>query len=149
MSTSSLGKNFLNWYCRKVDFFVMEFRKNVNCSYVFNKILSYLSAESTNIFAMLSYFHLFDGFSQWSTITGTVFTDDSNLLGSLGLKNVKKKNYLTFRTNSLNVNKQFLQDYIYKKYIIYVSKSHQIICKIKPWPWVGLWKSDGLDILRF
>ena len=48
---------------------------------------SYLSAECAEVFGVLGDFHLFDGFTEGSTITGSIFTDYSNLLGALGLKN--------------------------------------------------------------
>lgn len=46
---------------------------------------AYLAAERAGIFAVLRDFHLLDHLTQRGTITGTIFTNDSNLLGALGL----------------------------------------------------------------
>ena len=43
---------------------------------------------------MLSNFHLFDLFSQTCTITGTIFTSDSDFLGSFGLFILNQQNSL-------------------------------------------------------
>jgi len=47
---------------------------------------TYLSAKCARVFWMLSYLHLFNHLSQRRTITGPIFTGDSNLLGSLRLE---------------------------------------------------------------
>merc|ERR1712045_112087 len=52
-------------------------------SYSFS-LHSILSAERAQIFGVLCDFHLFDGFTEGCTITGAIFTDDSDLLCSLG-----------------------------------------------------------------
>ena len=46
---------------------------------------SILTTESTGVLGMLSDFHLLYGLSERGTITGTVFTGDSDLLSALGL----------------------------------------------------------------
>ena len=51
---------------------------------------SYLSTKCARVFGMLGYLHLFNHLSQRRTITGPIFTGDSNLLGSLRLENKKK-----------------------------------------------------------
>lgn len=51
---------------------------------------TYLSAKCARVFGMLSYLHLFNHLSQRRTITGPIFTGDSNLLGSLRLEKKKK-----------------------------------------------------------
>ena len=43
-----------------------------------------LSAELTEVLAVLTDFHLLNLLTQTSTITGTIFPDNTNLLGSLG-----------------------------------------------------------------
>lgn len=53
---------------------------------------------------MLGDFHLLDHLTQGGTITGTIFTNDSNLLGALGLS-IKKK-----RVNNA-VSVHFRMDY--------------------------------------
>lgn len=52
---------------------------------------TYLSAKCARVFGMLSYLHLFNHLSQRRTITGPIFTGDSNLLSSLRLGGGKKK----------------------------------------------------------
>lgn len=52
----------------------------------------YLSAKCARVFGMLSYLHLFNHLSQRRTITGPIFTGDSNLLGSLRLGEKKNIN---------------------------------------------------------
>ena len=47
---------------------------------------SYLSAEMTVVLRMLCDFHLLDGFTEGSTITGSIFASDSDLLGAFGLQ---------------------------------------------------------------
>ena len=43
-----------------------------------------LAAEGASVLAVLGDFHLLDHLTQGGTITGTIFTNDSNLLGALG-----------------------------------------------------------------
>lgn len=45
-----------------------------------------LAAECAGVFAVLGNFDLLDHFTQWRTISCAVFTNNSNLLGTLGLK---------------------------------------------------------------
>jgi hypothetical protein len=47
---------------------------------------TYLSTKCAGVFGMLGYFHLFNHLPQRRTITGPIFTGDSNLLGSLRLE---------------------------------------------------------------
>ena len=47
--------------------------------------MSYLAAESAEIFGVLRDFHLLHGFTKRGAITCAVFTDNSDLLGALGL----------------------------------------------------------------
>ena len=49
-------------------------------------MVAYLAAKSANVLGVLSDLHLLDGLTKGSTITGSVFTDNSDLLGALGLK---------------------------------------------------------------
>lgn len=49
-------------------------------------VSTYLAAETARILAVLGDFHLFDHFTQRSTITGSIFTGDSDLLGAFCLK---------------------------------------------------------------
>lgn len=46
----------------------------------------YLAAERAGVLGVLGDFHLLHHLTQRSTISGTVFTDDSNFPGTLGLK---------------------------------------------------------------
>jgi len=46
---------------------------------------THLSAEGASVLAVLGDFHLLDHLTEGGTITGTIFTNDSNLLGALGL----------------------------------------------------------------
>jgi len=57
---------------------------------------THLAAEGASVLAVLGDFHLLDHLTQGGTITGTIFTNDSNLLGALGLS-IKKKRGLTMR----------------------------------------------------
>jgi hypothetical protein len=49
-----------------------------------------LSAECAGIFAVLGDFNLLHHLTEGSTITGSILSGDSNLLGTLGLKVIKK-----------------------------------------------------------
>lgn len=51
----------------------------------------YLSTEGAGVFGVLGDFHLLDHLTEGSTITGSIFTGDSDLLRAFGLKygNVK------------------------------------------------------------
>ena len=60
----------------------------------FTRICSYLSAERAIVLGVLCDFHLLDGFTEGSTVTGSIFTDDSDLLGAFGLE--KKTNRVRF-----------------------------------------------------
>lgn len=50
------------------------------------EVLTDLSTEAAGIFTVLGDFHLFHHFTKGSTVTGTIFTGDSNLLRTFGLK---------------------------------------------------------------
>jgi len=47
----------------------------------------HLSTERTGVFAVLRDFHLLDHLPERGTITGAIFTGDSNLLSTLSLPN--------------------------------------------------------------
>ena len=49
------------------------------------EIMSYFATESAEIFGVLRDFHLLHGFTERGAITCAVFTDNSDLLGALGL----------------------------------------------------------------
>ena len=55
--------------------------------------ISYLAAECAKILWVLSDFHLFDGFTEGSTITGSIFTNNSDLLGAFSLENLTRENF--------------------------------------------------------
>lgn len=55
--------------------------------------VSYLAAECADVLGVLGDFHLFDGFTEGSTITGSIFTDDSDLLGAFSLENMTRENF--------------------------------------------------------
>ena len=57
--------------------------------------MSYLAAECAEILWVLSDFHLFDGFTEGSTITGSIFTNNSDLLGAFSLENLTRENFKT------------------------------------------------------
>ena len=46
-----------------------------------------LSAEGASVLAVLRDFHLLDGLPQAGTVSGSILSGDSNLLGSLGHRN--------------------------------------------------------------
>lgn len=61
---------------------------------------THLSAERASVLAVLGDFHLLDHLTQRGTITGTIFTNDSNLLGALGLQTNTKAHLVSpFVTN--------------------------------------------------
>lgn len=47
---------------------------------------TYLSAEGARVFGVLRHFHLFDHFTQGSTIAGAIFSHNADLLGSFRLE---------------------------------------------------------------
>jgi hypothetical protein len=55
---------------------------------------SVLTTESTGVLGMLGDFHLLNGLSERGTITGTVFTGDSDLLSALSLCDDNKFQYI-------------------------------------------------------
>lgn len=57
---------------------VVGFTRNISATY--------LSAESASVLAVLGDFDLLHHLTQRSTITGTILSDDSDLLGALGLE---------------------------------------------------------------
>lgn len=61
---------------------------------------THLAAEGASVLAVLRDFHLLDHLTQRGTITGTIFTNDSNLLGALGLRTKTKAHLVSsFVTN--------------------------------------------------
>lgn len=54
-------------------------------------MVSYLAAEGAGILGVLRDFDLLDHLTQRGTITGTVLSDDSDLLSALGLESKGKK----------------------------------------------------------
>ena len=61
---------------------------------VIQKDLSYLAAECADVLRVLGDFHLFDGFTEGSTITGSIFTNNSDLLGAFSLENLTRENFI-------------------------------------------------------
>merc|ERR1719495_1733204 len=61
-----------------------------------------LSAESTQEFGMLRYFHFLDSLPETCTISGTVFTSDTNLLSPLG--HFYTVVYFSCRSESSNIS---------------------------------------------
>lgn len=59
---------------------------SANFSLKKNENFIYLAAEGASIFTVLGDFHFFHHLPEGSTITGPIFTGDSNLLGTLSLK---------------------------------------------------------------
>ena len=57
--------------------------------------ISYLAAECAEILRVLGDFHLFDGFTEGSTITGSIFTNNSDLLGAFSLENLTRETFKT------------------------------------------------------
>ena len=57
------------------------------------KRISYLAAECADVLRVLGDFHLFDGFTEGSTITGSIFTNNSDLLGAFSLENLTRENF--------------------------------------------------------
>ena len=55
--------------------------------------ISYLAAECADVLRVLGDFHLFDGFTEGSTITGSIFTNNSDLLGAFSLENLTRENF--------------------------------------------------------
>ena len=53
-----------------------------------------LSAESAGVLGVLRDFHLLDGFTEGSAVTGAVLADNTNLLSTLGLKIAKHKSVI-------------------------------------------------------
>ena len=120
VNLSNLHAQVLNWLeyqleCNsQINFFIFWIEKKINShsrvgtqswhrtraenvilnGFNFLKI-SYLAAECAKILWVLSDFHLFDGFTEGSTITGSIFTNNSDLLGAFSLENLTRENFKT------------------------------------------------------
>lgn len=61
----------------------------------------YLATETAGVFGMLGDFHLLHHFTKRSSVTSTILSDNSDLLGALGLEIGRDKlNCQPVRTNS-------------------------------------------------